>query len=92
MWQTEGPKEENKVWETLGAIESQSETLEWLVTMDNKLDKDMEAPPSDCRAADKVLTNILTIMNRTKASMAAAKGWKKEIMKLLEHIVEENKI
>ena len=51
-----------------------------------KLDIVMEALPSDCRAADKKLTRILTIMDGIQARTAAAR--RRRIMKRLNHIMD----
>ena len=88
MWQIEDPGEEHEEWAALGMTGLQAEVLEALgiiglqaqvlegsvVTLDSKLEKDMEAQPSDCRAADKKLSRILTIMDKIQAWTAAARS------------------
>ena len=70
-------------------MESQAEVLEGLVvTLDSELEKDMEAPPSDCRAADKKLTRILAMTDGIQARTVAARNWKKMIMKRLDQIMD----
>ena len=87
--QMEGPGKEGKEREALGIIESQAEVLDWsVVTLESDSDKDMEAHPSDCRAANKELTNILTIMDGTQSRTAAARSREKRIMKCLNHIMD----
>ena len=54
MWHKEHLGGEHKVWADLGRMESQAKMLERLVvTLDSKLEKVMEARPSDCRVCTK---------------------------------------
>ena len=89
MGQEWNANEDNRRWAALGRVEIQAEMLEeWVVTLDNELDIDMEARPSDCRAADDELSRILTTMDGIQAKTAVTETRKRGIMKRLDRIMD----